>query len=91
MSTDDSITIIAHDHVFVFACETTLYILNWQQAFASTNTFRTDQNDESLRKWKESLGIGSGNTLGDPSDPRKCVILSLGLEVCRVHLFAIRN
>ncbi|TKX21987.1 Rho GDP-dissociation inhibitor [Elsinoe australis] len=40
-----------------------------------------DQNDESLRKWKESLGIGSGNAVGDPNDPRKCVILSLGLEV----------
>ncbi|KAK3678014.1 rho GDP dissociation inhibitor [Recurvomyces mirabilis] len=40
-----------------------------------------DQNDESLRKWKESLGIGSGNTIGDPNDPRKCIILSLGLEV----------
>lgn len=40
-----------------------------------------DQNDESLRKWKESLGIGSGNTSSDPNDPRKCIILSLGLEV----------
>ncbi|KAF2083922.1 E set domain-containing protein [Saccharata proteae CBS 121410] len=40
-----------------------------------------DQNDESLRKWKESLGIGSGNTLSDPNDPRKVIILSLGLEV----------
>ncbi|KAK5118260.1 hypothetical protein LTR85_008240 [Meristemomyces frigidus] len=40
-----------------------------------------DQNDESLRKWKESLGIGSGKTLSDPKDPRKCIILSLGLEV----------
>lgn len=42
---------------------------------------RADQNDESLRKWKESLGIGSGNALSDPSDPRKVIILSLGLEV----------
>jgi len=40
-----------------------------------------DQNDESLRKWKESLGLGSGKDLSDPSDPRKCIILSLGLEV----------
>ncbi|KAK1822698.1 rho GDP dissociation inhibitor [Friedmanniomyces endolithicus] len=40
-----------------------------------------DQNDESLRKWKESLGIGSGKSLSDPNDPRKCIILSLGLEV----------
>ena len=41
----------------------------------------TDQNDESLRKWKESLGLSGGNTISDPSDPRKCIILSLGLEV----------
>ncbi|PSN61866.1 rho-gdp dissociation inhibitor [Corynespora cassiicola Philippines] len=40
-----------------------------------------DQNDESLRKWKESLGLGGGKDLSDPSDPRKCIILSLGLEV----------
>ncbi|KAF2645265.1 E set domain-containing protein [Massarina eburnea CBS 473.64] len=40
-----------------------------------------DQNDESLRKWKESLGLGSGKDLSDPNDPRKCIILSLGLEV----------
>lgn len=42
-----------------------------------------DQNDESLRKWKESLGIGSGNTISDPNDPRTVIILSLGLEVSR--------
>ncbi|KAJ4352478.1 rho GDP dissociation inhibitor [Didymosphaeria variabile] len=40
-----------------------------------------DQNDESLRKWKESLGLGGGKSISDPSDPRKCIILSLGLEV----------
>ncbi|KAG9659657.1 hypothetical protein KCU76_g19704, partial [Aureobasidium melanogenum] len=39
------------------------------------------RNDESLRKWKESLGIGSGTTIGDASDPRKVIIVSLGLEV----------
>ncbi|KAL1303577.1 hypothetical protein AAFC00_006944 [Neodothiora populina] len=40
-----------------------------------------DQNDESLRKWKESLGIGSGSTISDPNDPRKVIIFSLGLEI----------
>jgi len=40
-----------------------------------------DANDESLRKWKESLGLGGGNALSDPKDPRTCIILSLGLEV----------
>ncbi|KAK4936467.1 hypothetical protein LTR28_010160, partial [Elasticomyces elasticus] len=39
-----------------------------------------DQNDESLRKWKESLGLGSGTPLSDPNDPRKVIIKSLGLE-----------
>ncbi|KAF2803062.1 E set domain-containing protein [Mytilinidion resinicola] len=42
---------------------------------------KLDQNDESLKKWKESLGIGSGNSISNPNDPRKCIILSLGLEV----------
>ncbi|KAF1990770.1 E set domain-containing protein [Aulographum hederae CBS 113979] len=41
---------------------------------------KLDQNDESLRKWKESLGIGSGKTISDPNDPRKVIILSLALE-----------
>lgn len=40
-----------------------------------------DQNDESLRKWKESLGIGSGTSISDPKDPRKVIIMSLGLEI----------
>ncbi|TKA58707.1 hypothetical protein B0A49_08277 [Cryomyces minteri] len=40
-----------------------------------------DQNDESLRKWKESLGIGAGASISDPKDPRKVIIMSLGLEV----------
>ncbi|KAF2248705.1 E set domain-containing protein [Trematosphaeria pertusa] len=42
---------------------------------------KLDQNDESLRKWKESLGLGQGKDISDPNDPRKCIILSLGLEV----------
>jgi len=42
---------------------------------------KLDQNDESLKKWKESLGLGAGNDISNPNDPRKCIILSLGLEV----------
>lgn len=41
---------------------------------------RTDANDDSLRKWKESLGLGSGTDLSDGTD-RTCIIQSLGLEV----------
>jgi len=40
-----------------------------------------DQNDESLRRWKESLGIGTGQSIADANDPRKAIILSLALEV----------
>ncbi|KAJ3357909.1 hypothetical protein GGF32_000799 [Allomyces javanicus] len=36
-----------------------------------------DQEDESLRKWKESLGIG----VAPADDPRKVVVLALAMEV----------
>ncbi|KAK2008162.1 E set domain-containing protein [Colletotrichum eremochloae] len=40
----------------------------------------TDENDESLQRYKESLGLGGGKDLSDPSDPRVCIILSLTME-----------
>ncbi|KAK9449288.1 immunoglobulin E-set [Limtongia smithiae] len=43
-----------------------------------------DDNDESLRKWKESLGLGAGATgssIGAPGDNRRVVILRLELEI----------
>lgn len=40
-----------------------------------------DAEDESLAKWKASLGIAAGPTASDPSDPRRCIIQSLTLEV----------
>jgi len=58
-----------------------LFALYSQRLGSLTIREITDQNDESLRKWKESLGIGSGTTIGDASDPRKVIIVSLGLEV----------
>ncbi|KAF2658763.1 rho-gdp dissociation inhibitor [Lophiostoma macrostomum CBS 122681] len=45
---------------------------------------KLDEHDESLRKYKESLlgaEVAAGNTISNPNDPRKCIILSLGLEV----------
>ncbi|KAF2488151.1 immunoglobulin E-set [Neohortaea acidophila] len=41
-----------------------------------------DAHDESLKKWKASLGLGgTGASTSDPNDPRKVIIHSLGLEV----------
>ncbi|EEH06622.1 rho GDP dissociation inhibitor [Histoplasma capsulatum var. duboisii H88] len=40
-----------------------------------------DANDESLNRWKASLGLGTGTSISDPNDPRKCIIKSLALEV----------
>ncbi|KAH2587222.1 hypothetical protein KXV99_007695 [Aspergillus fumigatus] len=42
---------------------------------------KLDQNDESLNRWKASLGLNTGKPIGDPNDPRKCIIRSLSLEV----------
>lgn len=42
---------------------------------------QTDQNDESLNRWKASLGISNSPILPvDPNDTRRCVIHSLALE-----------
>ncbi|KAL9120296.1 MAG: hypothetical protein Q9187_003149 [Circinaria calcarea] len=43
---------------------------------------KLDQQDESLNRWKASLGISASAPLAvDPSDKRRCIILSLALEV----------
>lgn len=40
-----------------------------------------DANDESLKRYKESLGLGGGGKdLSDPNDPRHCIILSLTMN-----------
>ncbi|OAA57077.1 RHO protein GDP dissociation inhibitor [Niveomyces insectorum RCEF 264] len=40
-----------------------------------------DANDESLQRYKESLGLGGGGKdLSDPNDPRVCIIQSLTME-----------
>ena len=44
-------------------------------------TYLIDANDESLQKYKESLGLGAGGkSIADPNDPRKCIILSLTMN-----------
>lgn len=40
---------------------------------------KLDENDESLKKWKESLGIGK--SAGPADDPRQVIVLNLALEV----------
>ncbi|PVU96254.1 hypothetical protein BB561_001293 [Smittium simulii] len=40
-----------------------------------------DANDESLRKWKESLGLNKAKELAPDDDPRKVIVSALVLEV----------
>ncbi|KAH7275125.1 immunoglobulin E-set, partial [Fusarium solani] len=39
-----------------------------------------DAGDESLQRYKESLGLGGGTDISDPNDPRVCIILSLTMD-----------
>ncbi|KAI1381863.1 E set domain-containing protein [Hypoxylon crocopeplum] len=39
-----------------------------------------DANDDSLQRYKQSLGLGGGKDLSDPNDPRVCIIQSLTME-----------
>ncbi|RYC60192.1 hypothetical protein CHU98_g6005 [Xylaria longipes] len=42
--------------------------------------FKADANDESLQRYKKSLGLGGGKDLSDPNDSRVCIIQSLTME-----------
>lgn len=61
------------------------YRINLLVSLASLDNTNTgvsaDKNDESLNRWKASLGLNTGEPTGDPNDPRKCIIKSLALEV----------
>merc|ERR1712000_220523 len=39
-----------------------------------------DANDESLQRYKESLGLGGGTDISDPNDKRVCIISSLTMD-----------
>ncbi|KAJ4151608.1 hypothetical protein LMH87_012298 [Akanthomyces muscarius] len=41
---------------------------------------KMDAGDESLQRYKQSLGLGGGKDLSDPSDSRVCIILSLTMD-----------
>ena len=46
-----------------------------------SSNYVLDQEDESLNRWKASLGISTSAPLAvDPSDKRRCIIQSLALE-----------
>lgn len=67
------------DHDEVLPEETSGYKLSQpKQSLAEYQ--QMDANDESLQRYKESLGLGSGKDLSDPNDPRTCIIKSLSLE-----------
>ncbi|KXN68312.1 E set domain-containing protein [Conidiobolus coronatus NRRL 28638] len=40
-----------------------------------------DAEDESLVRWKQSLGLGTGAAAAASDDPRKVIVLSLAMEV----------
>ncbi|OMJ07366.1 Rho GDP-dissociation inhibitor [Smittium culicis] len=42
---------------------------------------KLDANDESLRKWKESLGLNKISNASPSDDPRKVIVTALVLEV----------
>ncbi|KAK1771579.1 immunoglobulin E-set [Phialemonium atrogriseum] len=59
--------------------ETTGYKLNQpKQSLAEYQNM--DAGDESLQRYKQSLGLSAGKDLSDPNDSRVCIILSLTME-----------
>lgn len=67
------------DHEDAMAEESTGYKLS--QPKQSLAEYRQmDAGDESLQRYKESLGLGGGKDLSDPADPRVCIIKSLTME-----------
>ncbi|KAL6818225.1 E set domain-containing protein [Trichoderma sp. SZMC 28013] len=49
-----------------------------KQSLAEYN--QMDAGDESLQRYKQSLGLGGGKDLSDPSDPRVCIIHALTMD-----------
>ncbi|KAG5934502.1 hypothetical protein E4U60_003826 [Claviceps pazoutovae] len=39
-----------------------------------------DAGDESLQRYKQSLGLGNGKDISDPNDPRVCIIQALTMD-----------
>ncbi|KAK4070760.1 hypothetical protein Trihar35433_5227 [Trichoderma harzianum] len=49
-----------------------------KQSLAEYN--QMDAGDESLQRYKQSLGLGGGKDISDPSDPRVCIIIGLTMD-----------
>lgn len=49
-----------------------------KQSLAEYN--QMDAGDESLQRYKQSLGLGGGKDISDPSDPRVCIIKALTMD-----------
>jgi hypothetical protein len=61
-----------------FWCLSSIFGLRrFRRRLANRTAPPLDAEDESLQKYKASLGLGNGNDLSDPNDPRVCIILSL--------------
>ena len=54
---------------------------NHRSIISDLDFVSADQNDESLNRWKASLGLNTGEPIGDPNDPRTCIIQSLALDL----------
>ena len=50
------------------------------EKFVKSNGEILDSNDESLQRYKQSLGLGGGKDLSDPNAPRVCIIHALTME-----------
>jgi hypothetical protein len=64
-----------HNAVDRFARQLEAQLANIAPLFPSA-----DAGDESLQRYKQSLGLGGGKDLSDPSDSRVCIIQSLTME-----------
>jgi RHO protein GDP dissociation inhibitor len=58
-----------------------VYLASETSSISSSLFELLDAGDESLQRYKESLGLGAGGkSISDPNDPRKCIILSLTMN-----------
>lgn len=77
------ITVLSTSAQGPHACSRGAIILHFghvMQLFPANINPCVDANDESLQRYKESLGLGGGKDLSDPNDRRVCIIKKLSME-----------